>query len=302
MSAQAVDRRTLKARTYPTFVHRMLRQVLDSTSGVRGMWRLRRHLLNVETVQFPRGALVSRLIFGQKIWLMPNDLIGRHLFYQRVWEGSTARHFYEGLKLGDTVVDVGANIGQYTLLAGSKVGPNGKVFAVEPGAVPRDLLERSLELNELRNVTVLSVAAWDSDTTLHLNSSEPSNIGAAEVNLEAPIGGMDVTPIPARKLEPVLRGLGCERIDVLKIDIEGAELPALRGLQGYFHERPPRRVYCELCGEHDRFGDPINDLLGFFDRFGYRASVFADDGLKPLNRSDLNRSTKINVLLEAGLN
>src|SRR5262245_38953169 len=281
MSAQVANRRTLKARTYPTFVHRMFRQLLDSASGLRGVWRLRRHLLDTEAVHFPPGPLVSRLKFGPKIWLMPNDLIGRHLFYQRVWEGSTAKHFCEGLRPGDTVLDVGANIGQYTLLAGTKVGSSGKVFAVEPGTAARSLLERSISLNGLKNVSVLPIAAWDSDTMLYLNSSEPDNCGAAEVSVKAPEVSANAATIPARKLEPILRELGCERIDVLKIDIEGAELPALRGLEGYFDDHPPRRVYCELCGAHDRFGDPINDLLGFFDRFGYQASVFSDEGLKP---------------------
>ncbi len=257
-------------------------------------------MLDVASVRFPDGLVQTSLIYGPKLWVEPNDLIGRHVFYHGVWEGSTTQHFYEGLRPGDTVLDVGANIGQYTVLAGAKVGPSGKVFAVEPGTTARGILERNIALNGLKNVEIIPFAAWDSDTTLYLNTGKAGNCGSAEVSCERPTGELPATAIPARRLGPLLREAGCARIDILKIDIEGAELPALRGLEDYFQTAPPRSVYCELLGGHSRFGETAHDLIGFFDRFGYRAWAFGDSGLHPLDRAQIGPDTMINVFLERG--
>jgi FkbM family methyltransferase len=287
-----------KPRTYPMFVHQLCRLIVRTAPKFPKVWKLRHHLLNLDTVRFPDGDVKARLLKSAKIWVEPNDLIGRYIFYQGVWEASTTRHFVEGLQPGDNVIDVGANIGQYTVLAGQKVGPQGRVFAVEPAAHARDMLQRNLELNHLCNVTILPFAAWDSDTTLYLSSGEKGNCGSAEVSCAEVPAESATTAIPARRLGPALREAGCERIDVLKIDIEGAELPALRGLEEFFVKRPPRSVYCELCGSQNRFGKSAIDLLNFFDRFRYRPWVFGDDGLRPLNRDEIGPDTLVNLFLE----
>ncbi|HEV3145976.1 MAG TPA: FkbM family methyltransferase [Gemmataceae bacterium] len=298
MAATATMTETPKPRTYPLFVHQLCRLLVHAAPRFPKVWKLRHHLLNLESVRFPDRLVQTSLLRSAKIWVEPNDLIGRYIFYQGVWEGPTTKHFIEGLRPGDTVLDVGANIGQYSVLAGQKVGPQGQVFAVEPAALARDMLQRNLDLNQLRNVTILPFAAWDSDTILYLSSGAAGNSGAAEVSCAAAPADSGAIAIPARQLGPALREAGCERIDVIKIDIEGAELPALRGLEEFFVRQPPRSVYCELCGNQNRFGKSAIDLLNFFDRFGYRPWVFSDDGLRPLNRDEIGPDTLVNLFLE----
>jgi FkbM family methyltransferase len=185
------------------------------------------------------------------------------------------------------------------VLAATKVGPGGKVVSVEPGTETRSLLERNIRLNHLENVRVLPVAAWDADTTLFLNSGEMDNCGAAEVSV-GPHADQTSVAVPARRLAPQLSEVGCDRIDVLKIDIEGAELPALRGLEDCFRRAPPRAVYCELLGGPRPSGETAHDLLGFFDKFGYRAWAFSDKGLDSLDRDAIGPDTIINLFLERG--
>jgi len=261
------------------------------------VWRLRKRMLDIDTVRFPDGLVKTNLTLGPAVYVFPNDVIGRNIFYRGLWEESTTLHFYNGLRAGDTVLDVGANIGQYAVLAATRVGPGGTVFAVEPGMTARAVLERNVALNGLGNVRVFPVAAWDSDTTLYLDAGRPGNCGSAEVSRDWSAAPAAV-PVPARRLGPLLRAAGGTRIDVLKIDIEGAELPALRGLEDVFRTEPPRAVYCELLGGHDRFGETAHDLIGFFDRFGYRAWAFGDDGLRPLDRERIGADTMVNVFLE----
>jgi FkbM family methyltransferase len=283
-------------RTYPLVVHRLLRQVVRTMPRFPKVWRLRQHVLDIDTVRFPDGLVDAILVHGPRMWVEPNDLIGRHIFYQGAWERSTTWHFFNELRAGDTVLDIGANIGQYTVLAGARVGPQGQVFAVEPGSAARRLLERNINRLGSLNTHVLPIAAWDSDTTLYLNSGDVGNCGSAEVSPADEPARAAAQPVPARRLGPLLREAGCRRIDVIKIDVEGAELPALRGLEEYFQQAPPRSVYCELLGSPNRFGATAQDLLGFFDWFGYHAWSFGDEGLGPLDRSQIGPETRINVL------
>ncbi|HUR53329.1 MAG TPA: FkbM family methyltransferase [Gemmataceae bacterium] len=284
-------------RTYPALVHRLLRWVIRSLPRFPKVWRLRHHALNVRSVRFRERLVRTRVLGGPSLWVKPNDLIGRHIFYDGVWEGSTTRHFYDGLRPGDVVLDVGANIGQYTVLAAKKVGPRGRVFAVEPGEETRRILDMNISTNGLSNVSIFSVAAWDADTELFLDVGEADNCGSAGVRV-GPAERTTAATVPARRLGPLLRAAGCDRIDILKIDIEGAELPALRGLDDFFRDSPPRAVYCELLGGHPRFGASATDLFDFFDHHGYRARAFGDGGLTPFSRSQIGPDTMVNVLFE----
>jgi FkbM family methyltransferase len=270
-----------KPKTYPLGVHRLIRKVLRRAGNSCGAWRLRHHMLDVDAVRFPVDEVKTRLRFGQPFWVRPNDLIGRCIFYNGLWEGPIATHFCNSLCPGDVVLDVGANIGQYAVLAASRVGVTGRVFAVEPNPPARELLERNLAENELDNVTVLSCAAWDRDEVLFLDRGEANNCGTAEVRT-AP-GREECLEVHAQRLDAVLPELGCQHVDVVKLDIEGAEVLALRGLTGLLENHLPRAVYCEVTPRRNRFGYEGDDLIAFFAELGYTAWHFAPGALVPLH-------------------
>jgi len=125
-------------------------------------------------------------------------------------------------KRGDVVFDVGAGVGSETLLCARLVGASGRVVSIE--AHPRTY-NRVLELcraNRLDNVTTLQVAAAERDgkTTI-------SNFRDHVRNTTGEDGGIEVD---ARRLDTIASSLGITRIDLLKMNIEGAEVSALRGL------------------------------------------------------------------------
>ncbi len=72
------------------------------------------------------------------------------------------------------VIDVGANVGYYALMAATRVGPSGRVIAYEPGPAPAARLRENVALNGLSNVTVVEAAVADRPGTLHLNLVEDS--------------------------------------------------------------------------------------------------------------------------------
>ena len=133
-------------------------------------------------------------------------------------------------KLGDTVVDVGAHIGLYSLIAAKRVGSSGKVIAIEPDPENCKLLQRNVEINKLTNVSILELAAFSSTSKLKLYlpgkergftklSTLMANRAVTENFLE----------IDATTLDCLLVTQGITEVNWIKIDVEGAELEVLRG-------------------------------------------------------------------------
>jgi len=140
-------------------------------------------------------------------------------------EGDVYNFILSNLKLGDIFVDVGANVGYYSILAPKLVGTNGKVFAIEPIPQTSQVLKFNIKLNKLENVIVIDEAGWHTYAKLKLK------IPMGEFGLASSFRNgeleVDVDAIP---LNEVLAHTGLSQIKLIKIDVEGAEYEVLRGL------------------------------------------------------------------------
>lgn len=137
-------------------------------------------------------------------------------------------HEYD-VRRGDVVFDIGAGIGTETLPFSRMVGESGKVVAVEAHPATFAKLERVCRLNTLRNVQLIHAAVMDSNEPVTISDldANASDLGA-ESYLENKIGAGGIE-VPAVTIPELLADLKLDRIDFLKMNIEGAELPALRG-------------------------------------------------------------------------
>lgn len=244
---------------------------------------MRRLALDPVRCKFPKKIIKTSLSNGQQIWIDPNDLIGRCIFYHGLWEGPIARHFYEAVEPGDVVLDVGANIGQFSLLAAQKVGAGGTVISVEANPATAPLLRQNIAENGLTNIRVLEMAAWDETATVTLRGGPAENCGAADVVAGAAEGGIAVR---AACLDDVVLEL-VAAVDIVKLDIEGAELRALRGMSRILRVNSPRLIYCEINGGRSVDERSSHELLAYCAQFGYAAEIFTDSGeLVPLSARD----------------
>jgi FkbM family methyltransferase len=264
--------------------------ILHWGRGLPGLWRLRHKMLDFSKVRFPELPIKVRLSSGRHLWVKPNDPIGRAIFYDGKWEAPMLDHFAGHLRKGDIVLDVGANIGQFSIVASDLISPQGRIFAVEAGQQACRLLAKSIAENRLANVTLLNFAAWDEDTTLHLGGIREDMLGWGKVQESA---GDYTQAVPARRLELALEELGCGHVDVVKVDIEGAELRALLGMNKLFLKSPPRAVYCEVANCHDCYGASPTDLISFFNDRGYHGLVLREEGVKPLDPSLLQQTINL---------
>lgn len=150
---------------------------------------------------------------------------GRGVYLHRDWiepELAALQHF---LKPGFVFVDIGANVGVYTLKAAKEVGDGGVVIAAEAFIDTACRLQNNIRANRYRNVRVrnLCVGSETRPTLLYLNNGKPNSYGLLQSNQAESVSVMSVS------LDDLCRWEGITRLDYLKIDAEGAESAILQG-------------------------------------------------------------------------
>jgi FkbM family methyltransferase len=142
-------------------------------------------------------------------------------------EPTVFRVIARALARGDTFVDAGANIGFYTVLAARRIGPEGKVFAVEMMPETAAILRNHLALNRLTNVVVIEQALSRVSGEVVKASIRSEAVGQASIVVDQTGGGGSTLEVRTTTLDEVLREVPAIRL--MKMDIEGAEPLALAG-------------------------------------------------------------------------
>ena len=178
------------------------------------------------------------------------------------YEPESTDLFRRSLAEGAVVLDIGANIGWYTLLAGKAVGPSGKVVACEPEPHSVRLLERSVKLNRLTNVVLVEKCVSDKngDAILHLSAT---NAGGHSI-LQSADSVSDVR-VDSITIDELCHQLSLERVDVIKMDAEGAEPLIFVGASSLLSRAQPRHVLMEYSPSAWEGFAPI--LTRLFDEF-----------------------------------
>ena len=171
----------------------------------------------------------------------------------RVYEPAKVRAVQAAMGPGKTFIDVGGNKGDFSLIAAKASGDNGRVVCVEPEPTNVEWIERSVKRNKYASVRVVAAALSDSEgeATLHLGAKSGWHTLVDDPNHRA--GGGDVT-VQTRTLDALLAELGIDRVDAIKIDVEGAEDRVLAGGQHTFGGSAPMTVFLDL---HPPRVDPV---------------------------------------------
>lgn len=145
-------------------------------------------------------------------------------FYAQV-EASVIDYWcaYERPQLGDTIIDVGAGIGDDVVVFSKLVGPTGRVIAIEAHPNTFACLQGTIERSGLTNVVAVQCAIADRDGTLTM-SDDSEHLANSVLKVK---GGIEV---PAKTLDTLLIELGINEVGLLKMNIEGAERPAMAGM------------------------------------------------------------------------
>jgi FkbM family methyltransferase len=199
-------------------------------------------------------------------------------------EWALIRHF---LRPGDTFIDVGANIGYFSLLAADQVGASGRIVAIEADPRIFATLSRISALNPAAPITLKHVAIGAEDGTLRLAGFDDAqdNWGISRVVAENAPPAAGTFEVAARPLDPLLDELGIGTVDLLKMDIEGAEIFALRGMRDGLASGRYRRILLELHpAQLQEHGSSPLEVTRLLLSAGYRARV-VDHSSETLRRA-----------------
>ncbi len=201
---------------------------------IRGaVWRC----LVAPFLQHANRRFVVSTVFGAVISGNTQDLVQRYIFYFGVWEPNLTEFLIGNLRQGDVFIDVGANIGYFTLLASRLVGSAGKVIAIEasPGIFAK--LRDNLERNRVTNVEAINVAASDRRRDGQSFPRVNSNIGATSI---VPTEGSRYEcDVPASTLDSILAPADVRNARFVKIDVEGAEGLVIAGMRDVLRNARP---------------------------------------------------------------
>jgi FkbM family methyltransferase len=196
-----------------------------------------------------KGTVLCQVLGGLKLFVIGDDVgFSPHMIFEGYWEFWLTRLFAEAIRPGDTVIDIGANLGYYTVLAADLVGESGRVVAIEPNTEVFRRLSASIAVNgfvsrvSARNIA-LGAAGESGTRPFFVPQGEPKNgrfLGANE-NAEHLAAFGSVFDVALGVINPD----EFQRVDLIKIDVEGAELAVLDHLRPVLEKFRPE-VLCEV--------------------------------------------------------
>lgn len=215
---------------------------------------------------------------GFRMNLNLQDWIPQDIFIMGEFEPATSAVAKQLLRKGDIVVDVGANIGYFSLLFSRCVGAEGRVYSFEPVPKLASALHKNADLNEFKQITLSNLALSDHDGHARFYVGPEDNSGLS--SLRQPRGSSDTLDVKLARFDRVFN-LG-EDIALVKIDVEGAELAVLRGMNEYLRNNHPH-ILIEVTQRFlKEMGDSEQSLLEYMHNLGYNCYVIGDSQIELL--------------------
>jgi FkbM family methyltransferase len=228
---------------------------------------------------------------GFRMYASPSDwAVGQTILRDRAYEPHVTRAVRSVLRPGMVFVDVGANIGYFSLLSAAAVGPTGRVFAFEPSPRNCAMLHFSAAANGFRNIEIHPFAVFESAQLLVYDTQGSNGIVSDLTDDARILAYREVAR--ACTLDGVLGVAG--RVDAIKLDIEGAEYCALRGAQGVLRRHRPV-LFTEFSPGGLRNVSKVSgtEYLQLLIDAGYALWVLRDDGQPIECSTDVDRVLRL---------
>jgi FkbM family methyltransferase len=264
-------------------------------------WKTYARYLRVERLatKLASAPMRTRLPDGSVMRCDFSDFVQRQIYFGGLFEPIESYLFLKMIAPGMTVFDVGANCGQYTLLAARAVGAGGSVHSFEPIAGTFTILEEHVRLNRYGNVTLNQAALWSEATTLSLGNESAQaqsgrwSAGSAAIDRSA-------VKVRAIRFDDYVREHQISRIDLIKMDIEGAEPFMMQGARESLARFRPallmemnRKALERLAWTPERLWDEFKPL-------GYRAFAIGQSLRQSGPVMDFRAGKVVNLILHAG--
>ncbi|PIQ48594.1 MAG: hypothetical protein COW03_09430 [Cytophagales bacterium CG12_big_fil_rev_8_21_14_0_65_40_12] len=231
--------------------------------------------------------------FGEVDW---------YIYQHKIWEKNITKHFTQTVKPNDVVIDIGANIGYFTLLSAMLTGNQGSVHAFEPQKEIYSALTENISLNNLSNVITNNLGLGSKSGTLTLTQM-PGNRGGGRI-LENQVQQGISEKVKVISLDQYVENHQIGEINFIKIDVEGFEYEVLQGANRVFSKLKPSCLFefsPDIWKKNEMdWISKSNELLTFFLEKGYNLQDIDFDEFinqenldEYVNRFELRRQSNI---------
>lgn len=230
-----------------------------------------------------------------KIKVQMNEMIGSHIAFEGNYEPGLAKLLKDELNPGEHFLDVGTNIGYFSLVGASCVQKEGRVSSIEASKETFLKLQENIKLNGLEDIIkAQNIAAWSENKVLTFNVAASGHSGMSSVR--SLNGKIKKIKVNAKKLEEVI-DFKKHPVKVIKLDIEGAELEALKGMKKLIlHSNPS--IFMELSPNYlKELGSSKEEIIEFLKKgLGYKIFQYDSSGkITKISESDI-KDKQLNIL------
>jgi FkbM family methyltransferase len=276
-----------------------LQALCQKLTRVRGGTRVVQLVLPVIAKNVLQRDLVATAGDGFAFYCRLTGLIEWQLFVYGYFEKDIRDYIAQSLAEGDIFVDVGANIGCFTLLASKLVGGQGRVLAFEPQAEAFGRLSANVQLNSLSNIELNNFALGAAAGEMKLYSSGSDWSHCSSLHPSSWHNEQIFSTVKVVKLDDVLSQASVKQVKLIKIDVEGGELDVLRGAENVLLEFKPR-LLIEICQQtYKAAGWELSEMVSFLSRFQYQCHMLQKDGKTAPLEADQVTGSQVNGTLLA---
>ncbi len=218
--------------------------------------------------------------------------VSKSLIFKRNYEFNETNLIKKVIKTDWTVIDVGANFGWYSMHFAHLVGKNGKIFSFEPVPETYEELNSNIKLNSFQNIKAFNLALGNKDGAISFgvaNFDGGSGASSEFLNYSKRI------QTNMRKLDDIIKEEKINKVDFIKLDIEGGELNMLKGSEQLLKRFRPK-ILIEIVDMHcQRFGHSPLDVYNFLINKGYKGLFIGNEYTKEKNNISIKELTKPNA-------
>ncbi len=254
------------------FLGRIIRGIIVGSAALY----LNLKFLILKFVVYPNRKMIQRCL-GYRLYLDLNDYgLSRDLSLFPTREPYSTQFFQSRLQKGMVVADIGANIGYYALLEAKLVGPNGRVYAIEPVPANIQSLKKNIGLNRCPNIEVIESAIGAKDQTKNIYIAPQANLSSIKKNPR--IEYSKQVSVRIRSLDNLLRNRKAP--NVVRMDVEGYEIEIIHGMTKTLQDQELKLIFIEI--HLPIIGKKASQLIKTLARHGFRITAAINEPPLPI--------------------
>lgn len=224
--------------------------------------------------------------------LTPTEHIQQQLFWYGYYEKELGNLVKKVVRPNDVFIDIGANIGYFSILSAT-ISPSVRVISFEPVKDLFKKMKENFSINDCKNIEAINAAAGEINERRELFISNADNLGMSSFHQPENYSGRK-EKVEVVSIDNWFKTSGLSKIDLVKLDIEGSELAALKGMKGVLEKQKPV-LLVEINPETlSLFGLKPHDIFNYLKQLNFDGFLISDNGIPEyLNSIEINQTVNI---------